>query len=374
MSRLLRLEDIDAFTRAASIRPELVLESVLKNVMKLDERTQIEPWLRHILHQPYMTAHTPAEIADILTTTVSVNEKPRLMAFINKGKACKRITGKDVAHQFLKAVTIPGLEVIVFLATGVITDEAFRDFTHVATQSGCDFLVINTLDVARIFISYGKICPNDGKPLDAYRCSCGFEYDTDKVFRHFAMGDRVDPSIIELAVSEGRVINGTFSSFGFTVTKMPCVQSYIYLPRLDQGKWVNFLVDTGASQTCLGPIDCISLSVTRSKLRKSTLHTIVGIGGYVEMFSESAILIFRQQDNEILTYRCTIELPSLTRKSYADNASTFSIPSLLGRDVLAQLSVYMNLDKDELHLIPKAYNQEHITGIDNLEISNDPDN
>ena len=53
---------------------------------------------------------------------------------------------------------------MALVAVGHIQDSAQRDFLQMALDAGCDYLVIEALDCARLLLAYEKICPSDGTP------------------------------------------------------------------------------------------------------------------------------------------------------------------------------------------------------------------
>jgi len=55
---------------------------------------------------------------------------------------------------------------MVFGALGNVQDDAQRDFVQIAIDAGCDYLLIDAQDLARLFIAYEKVCPKDGTPYD----------------------------------------------------------------------------------------------------------------------------------------------------------------------------------------------------------------
>jgi hypothetical protein len=55
-----------------------------------------------------------------------------------------------------------GLKCIVLLAVGDIQDDLKRDVFQVAKDGDYDYLIIDAVDVARIFIAYKKLCPTHG--------------------------------------------------------------------------------------------------------------------------------------------------------------------------------------------------------------------
>ncbi len=129
------IEDIEEFELVRRIPRRGIDNQILAGVRQLDEANELEPFLREILPDVTETAHSATEIADILTTHVTIRGVPRLAAFVNKGKATPRVTSKLVVHQVMRLQSVPGLNLIVLLAVGDIQDDIKRDFLQVAT--GC---------------------------------------------------------------------------------------------------------------------------------------------------------------------------------------------------------------------------------------------
>lgn len=73
MSQLIKLHDIDEFSDVIKIPTAAITSSKIKNVKALDEKEELEVFLREIIHDFNDTPHGPTEIADILTTHVVVN-------------------------------------------------------------------------------------------------------------------------------------------------------------------------------------------------------------------------------------------------------------------------------------------------------------
>jgi superfamily II DNA or RNA helicase len=144
-------------------------------IMKaLDEREELEPFLRSILTDPGQTPHGPAEIVDIFTHRVSVKGEVGLAAFILKGRSFPTVRPKDVAHQIYRLEKIAGLKFAVFAAPGVILDQAKEQFCSTCDRLNCRFGIFDAVDLARLFIAYGFFCPRDGKRISAGRCRCGY--------------------------------------------------------------------------------------------------------------------------------------------------------------------------------------------------------
>ncbi len=170
MSELVRLEDIEEFGIAARIPRSGIPPAVLLGVKQLHEVKVIEPAIRELLSDPAQTPHGSTEIADILTTHVSINGHAVSTAFVNKGKATKKVNSTSVAHQFLKLQTIPGLGLIVLCASGEIQDDTRRDFAQTATNIGSRYAILDAVDLARLLISIGRICPRDGALFENGKC------------------------------------------------------------------------------------------------------------------------------------------------------------------------------------------------------------
>lgn len=174
MSAPVRLEDIEEFEIVRRIPRGVINDSILDGVHQLNEKEVVEPFLRDILPDKNETAHTSTEIADILTTHVTHAGHPVLAAFVNKGKATPKVRARDIAHQVIRLRQIHFLGLMVLLAVGNIQDDAKRDFLQVAKDGNVDYMIVDAIDVARLFIAFHKICPKDGNPYRDGRCQkCG---------------------------------------------------------------------------------------------------------------------------------------------------------------------------------------------------------
>ncbi len=169
-----RLEDVEEFEFVKRIPRAAISDEIRAGVRNLDEEEEVERFLREILPDHTKTPHTSTEIADILTTHVTYAGQPRLAAFINKGKAYPKVTAKEVTHQIVRVQQLHHLSLIVLLAVGYIQDDAKRDLLYTATNTQADYMIVDTDDVARLFIAAHKICPKDGTPYEGGRCrKCG---------------------------------------------------------------------------------------------------------------------------------------------------------------------------------------------------------
>lgn len=166
----IRLEQIEESEMVRRLLRQTITDEILSGVRQLDEAKELEPFLREILSDRTETAHSSTEIADILTTHVTIQGEPQFVAFVNKGKATPKVTSKLVAHQVTRLHIVPLLDLIVLLAVGEIQDDIKRDFTLAAEHKNVDYLIIDAVDVARLLIVYHKICPRDGTPYRAGHC------------------------------------------------------------------------------------------------------------------------------------------------------------------------------------------------------------
>jgi hypothetical protein len=95
---LKHVDDFDNFGAVRDVPPELISEELISVVRRLDEREELEPYLRLILHDPNETPHGPAEIADIFTHELTIQKLTGLAAFILKGRSFKTVRAQDVAQ------------------------------------------------------------------------------------------------------------------------------------------------------------------------------------------------------------------------------------------------------------------------------------
>jgi len=166
MGRLIRLNEIDEFSSVNNIPDTAINTEILNNVRNLDEKDEIEKFIREIIYDPNETPHGPTEIADILTSHVHIRGNKKLAGFVLKGKSFKRVSSREVTHQFAKLRQIEKLDLTIFAAVGDIQDDAQRDFIQTASDGGYDYIIIDVQNLARLLIAYEIICPKDGTPYD----------------------------------------------------------------------------------------------------------------------------------------------------------------------------------------------------------------
>lgn len=171
---LLRIEDFDNFEDVKDFSPQIISKPVIATVRDLDEREELEPFIRSILTDASDTPHGPVEIVDILTHKLSAQGESGLSAIILKGKSFPKVRPKHVAHQIYRLEKIGGINFAIFAATGTILDGAKEQFSSTCHRLGCKYAVLDVVDLARLFVAHGFICPRDGRRTVAGRCKCGY--------------------------------------------------------------------------------------------------------------------------------------------------------------------------------------------------------
>lgn len=179
MGSLIKIHDIEEFSEVKAIPDASINDVIRQSIKELDEEKELERFVREILYDPNSTPHGPTEIADILTSHCHIKGTKLLATFVLKGKSYKTVSSKYVTHQFVKLRQVKGIGLMVFGAVGNIQDDAQRDFIQIAMDYGCDYLIIDAQDWARLLIVYEKVCPKDGSPYDETgSCSNGHTMDT----------------------------------------------------------------------------------------------------------------------------------------------------------------------------------------------------
>jgi len=152
-----------------------VLRELVRSVKELDEREELEPWLRSILADGSQTPHGPVEIVDVFTHHVVAKGQHGMAAFILKGKSFSTVKPADVAHQIYRLKKLQGLKYAVFAAPGTILDAAKEQFCTTCEEIGCHYSIFNAEDIVRLFVAYGFFCPRDAYRISSGRCRhCGY--------------------------------------------------------------------------------------------------------------------------------------------------------------------------------------------------------
>lgn len=139
MSNLITVDDIEEFSVVRRIPRAAITDNVLAGVRELDERPQIEPFLRAIICDTTNTPHGSTEIADVFTPQVHRGGRALMAAFVNKGKATPTVKAKDVGYQVTRLRPVPNLDLMVLLATGDIQDDIKALLLQTAQDAGADY-------------------------------------------------------------------------------------------------------------------------------------------------------------------------------------------------------------------------------------------
>jgi superfamily II DNA or RNA helicase len=97
-----------------------------------------------------------------------------MAAFILKGKSFPTVRHADVAHQIYRLKKIDGLKFAVFATPGTVLDPAKEQFCTTCEEIGCQYSIFDAVDLARLFVAHGFLCPRDARRISVGRCKCGY--------------------------------------------------------------------------------------------------------------------------------------------------------------------------------------------------------
>lgn len=126
--------------------------------------------------------------------------------------------------------------------------------------------------------------------------------------------------------------------FGDT-TGRPYLEGRLIIPRLEVTGEISFLVDTGADQSLLSPLDGQRLRLDYSRLGNE--GESIGMGGIVQNFQEQAFLTFSDAGRTLYAYAVNIAIAT-------PSPDIMDLPSLLGRDVVDHWRMVYEPDRDLL--------------------------
>jgi hypothetical protein len=126
-------------------------------------------------------------------------------------------------------------------------------------------------------------------------------------------------------------IRGDLSTFGGLVTiPAPRVQVLCYIPRLDLGFQVDFMIDTGACGTCLNGGYALGL---QHSMRQNSLYYSTGIGGQCGYYREDAVLVFTDTRGHQLARQLELGIQQIQE---SPDPQILRTPCLLGRDIISE--------------------------------------
>lgn len=173
-AQLVTLDEVDSFSEVRSVPASKIIPALVAVVRDLNEPDELEPHLRAILADVGATPHGPAEIVDIFTHKVRLRRTPALAGFILKGRSFRTVRPQDVSHQIYRLEKIDGLQLAVFAYTGTALDASKEQFVSTARRLDCDYMLLDAVDIARLLVAYGFLCPRDARKISAGRCTCGY--------------------------------------------------------------------------------------------------------------------------------------------------------------------------------------------------------
>ena len=117
------------------------------------------------------------------------------------------------------------------------------------------------------------------------------------------------------------------------------------IPRLNISGKVNFLIDTGADSTLLGPADAFRLGIDIALLPRGAISR--GVGGASETVQAQGMVLFEDH-----SFPLTLRI--LAPRTRRQQEIRHSIPSLLGRDVLSQFALFFEERTNRVLLLTAA--------------------
>lgn len=145
-----------------------------------------------------------------------------------------------------------------------------------------------------------------------------------------------------------RIVNCTTFSFGYVGVPAPAVQAYLYIPRIVYGRWITFMIDTGAAGTCINGFYAWAI---QGKLQTRTLLTSSGIGGHCEYYHERAMLLFMDANRRPVAKGTLLGIQRITTSDISQNTDKLRLPCLLGRDILSRCEFPYSIPSNRIILI-----------------------
>lgn len=110
----------------------------------------------------------------------------------------------------------------------------------------------------------------------------------------------------------------------------PAVQALCYIPRIHHSEWLDFMIDTGASATCLNSTYALGLEQYK---RTGTVRQSTGISGSCDYFYEDALLIFMDIIGSQVAESIKLGIQCIPATTQND-PEWLHCPCLLGRDII----------------------------------------
>ena len=147
------------------------------------------------------------------------------------------------------------------------------------------------------------------------------------------------------------MICGYFDAFG-----RPIVEAQVDIPSLNVSYKTSFILDTGATATCLHLRDVLGAEISFPELReKSAWASLGGVGGSWEYRRIPATAVFEDTEtSDLVHYPIDLLVADATDDLMGDSRAlehALRLPSLLGRDIINHhdMTYSLRLNKLELH-------------------------
>jgi hypothetical protein len=112
----------------------------------------------------------------------------------------------------------------------------------------------------------------------------------------------------------------------------PAVQVSYYIRRINIIRQAIFMIDTGASGTCLHGFYAWEL---QNHMRRNTLDIARGIGGNCPYYGEGVLLVFTDENNQPITrWLRRLDIQKISQDDVRIDGDVLRLPCLLGRDIL----------------------------------------
>ena len=130
----------------------------------------------------------------------------------------------------------------------------------------------------------------------------------------------------------------------------PYMRAQVVIPRLKLQGGVDFLVDTGASYTCLNPHDVTKLKINHADLHPAEAR-VSGVGGHLQYHEEEVFLVFGGLAGRSI-WPCSNLLIAAKINDPALAERMEMLPSLLGRDFLNLCSITSDPHNNQFSVLP----------------------
>ncbi len=131
----------------------------------------------------------------------------------------------------------------------------------------------------------------------------------------------------------------------------PYIQCRVVIPRLGVDLQMMILIDTGATVSCLHPLDARRAGISFTQLQGRTFSQ--GIGGSSPYLREAASLLF-DDDSRTRIYQLNLRIAE-------PNDSSGTLPSLLGRDVINRWHMEYDPTYDSLQCTVRSADYTAVT-------------